>query len=170
MRVFFGYFGASLLAAVVTAAWVALFAEPGVTLTGSFPVPDVVGAWSPLMAVSWRQALLFHASSGQPLSFFIDMAVGLPLFLIFDLPGRLLFGVVDSAWNGEDEWEKIKPVWSAVIYGVTATIVVLGCRRFGLPPFDRVLVPYHVLVGAAVLAGLLAGFGSMLRAADSRYS
>ncbi len=168
MRIFFGYFGASLLAAVVTAAWVALFAEPGVTLTGSFPVPDVVGAWSPLMAVTWRQALLLHASSGQPVSFLIDMAVGLPLFLIFNLPGRLLFGVVDGAWSGEDEWERIKPIWSVVIYGVAATIVVLGCRRFGLPPFGHILVPYHVLVGAAALAGLLAGFGSMLRAAARR--
>jgi hypothetical protein len=164
MRIFFGHFGASLAAALVAVAWIVLFGDATHSILRSFRVPDLVGAWLPAVAVGWRQIAEYQAGCGQPLSALLELVAGVPMFLVFDLPARLLFGAIDGAWRGEEEWEKVKPIWAAMIYGTMAIIVVLGCRRFGIPPFDRILVPYHVLVGAATLAGLVIGFGSYLRA------
>ena len=164
MRILFGHFGASLAAALVAAVWIVLFGDAENSILRSFRVPDMVGGWLPVVAIGWRQIVEYQAGSGQPLSFLLDVIAGVPMFLVFDLPARLLFGAIDGAWCGEEEWEKVKPIWAAMIYGTMAIIVVLGCRRFGIPLFDRILVPYHVLVAAATFAGLLVGLGSYLKA------
>ncbi len=167
MRFLSNYVGASLIAAIVAAIWVAWFGADQ-TITRSFGVPDFVGAISPSLAVSVRQILMFHAEIGIPTATVIDVLVGLPLFLVLNLAGLLLFSLVDGAWKGEPGWDKAKPLWAALIFTAATVLVVLVSRKYGLPPFDRLRVQLPGLAAATAVAGLLYGFGRMLREAAER--
>lgn len=156
MRFLFGHVGASLAAAFVAALWV-VFGAGDQTIARSFGVPDLLGTYSPTLAIATRQALAFHAGASQPLAALIDLAVAVPLFMILNLGGLLLFTLIDGVWKGEPEWDKIKPVWGAFIFSTLAIVVVLGSRRYGLPPFGQLRVQFLGIVAASAVAGLLTG-------------
>ena len=122
-----------------------------------YGVPDGLGALSPTLAVMWRQVLAFQATAGQPLAAIIDVIVLLPLFVVLNFVGLALFSLVDRVWKGEAEWDRIKPIWGALIFATIATLVVLGSRRFGLPPFAQLGQQFLGVVAACALAGLMTG-------------
>lgn len=167
MRILFGHVGASLAAAFVAALWV-VFGAGDQTIARSFGVPDVLGTVSPGLAIATRQALAFQASAGQPFTALIDLAVAVPLFMVLNLAGLVLFVMIDRAWRGEVEWDKIKPLWGALIFSTLAIVVVLGSRRYGLPPFGQLRVEFLGLVAAAAVAGGITGLRSSLVGAIGR--
>ena len=55
------------------------------------------------------------------------------------------------------EGDRIKPIWGALIFATIGTLVVLGSRRFGLPPFAQLGQQFLGVVAACALAGLMTG-------------
>ena len=84
-------------------------------------------------AVALRQLLAFQADAGQPVSLLIDTAAMLPLFIVLNFVGLVLFSLVDRAWKGEDEWDRIKPLWGALIVSATNIVVAALVRRSAGP-------------------------------------
>lgn len=162
MRFLVGYFGSSLIAAAIAAAWVALIGGDQ-TILRSFGVPDFIGAVSPGLAITIRHVLEFQAAQDIPLVALFDLLAALPLFLVLDLPGLMLFSAMNAAWQGERAWDGAKPLWGAVIFAVVATVVVLGSRKYGLPPFAMLKLQFPGIALAAAVAGALIGIGRLIK-------
>jgi hypothetical protein len=169
MRFLVGYFGSSLIAAAIAATWVALIGGDQ-TILRSFGVPDFLGAVSPGLAVMVRHVLEFQAAQSVSVAGLFDTLAALPLFLILDLPGLILFAAMNAGWHGERVWDGVKPLWGAVIFATLATIIVLGSQKYGLPPFAMLKVQFAGIALASAVAGALIGIGRLIKDAIAEHA
>lgn len=168
MRFLFGYLGSSLIAAIVAATWVALTGDDQ-TILRSFGVPDFLGQISPALAVAFRHVLEFQATQDAALVAILDTLAALPLFLVFDLPAMVLFSAMNGSWKGESTWDRARPLWGALIFAALAVVIVLGSRKYGLPPMARLKVDFPGVALAAATAGALIGLGRLIEDAFDRH-
>lgn len=161
MRFLVSYFGSSLIAAISVAAWVALTGADQ-TVLRSFGVPDILGQISPGLAVTVRHILEFQATQTLTLAAVLDAIAALPLFLVLDLPALVLFAAMNASWKGETIWDNGKPMWAALIFATLAMVIVLGSRKYGLPPFSMLRVQYGGVAVAAATAGAMIGLGRLI--------
>ncbi|MER2606961.1 MAG: hypothetical protein ABTQ29_14090 [Siculibacillus sp.] len=160
MRFFVGYFGSALIAALFAMIWVAV-QQNGQTLLGSIGLPSFVTTTIPELAIHHRRLLVFYTETARPAAAALDWIAGFGIFLILNLPGMLLYRAVDFAFGEEVVWQRAAPIGGAVIFAVIATLVVMACWTYGLPPFAGLKLNLVAVPIAAAVSGLLYGLGSL---------
>ena len=161
MRLLFGFFGTAVVAAVVATVWVALL-HPDLSLIGSISLPRWLGTLSAELTIGLRRLQALREVADRPAAAGIVFATGIVVFLILNLPGWLGVKLFGFAFAEEERWVRLLPVVGAVAFAVMASVVVLMCVVFGLPPFAG-LKPSPLMFGAAsAVAGLLYGFGALM--------